>query len=196
MTPDGNLTLIDDVGAVASVGKQFVTVESKSGNTFYLVIDRDDKGNENVHFLNLVDEADLMALLGDEQPIVPKCTCTDKCAIGAINAGCEVCRTNMADCTGKEPEPVKEPVIDTPVEPEPEKKSGSPVLIIVLLLAIIGGGAFYWFKLRDPKPDNHGDDDLDDYDFGQDDEDVEETELDDGEDMSEYDDEIKETDEL
>ena len=64
LTPDGNLSLIDDLGG-ASSGKQFITVETKGGNVFYLIIDRDDEGAQTVHFLNQVDEADLLALMED-----------------------------------------------------------------------------------------------------------------------------------
>ena len=39
---------------------------SGSGNTFYLVIDRNAKGQQTVHFMNLVDEADLLSLMEDE----------------------------------------------------------------------------------------------------------------------------------
>ena len=66
LTPDGNLTLVDDIGSTTGTGQQFITLVTKSGNTFYLVIDRDDDGNENVHFMNLVDEADLFALLDED----------------------------------------------------------------------------------------------------------------------------------
>ena len=52
LTPDGNLTLIDDIGSTTQSGKQFITVETKTGNIFYLIIDRDDEGKETVHFLN------------------------------------------------------------------------------------------------------------------------------------------------
>ena len=66
LTPDGNLTLVDDYGPVAGVGQQFLTMVSKNGNYFYMVIDRNDKGEENVHLLNLVDERDLMDLMAKD----------------------------------------------------------------------------------------------------------------------------------
>ena len=52
LTPDGNLSLIDDIGSSTRSGKQFITVETRNGNVFYLIIDRDDGGEETVHFLN------------------------------------------------------------------------------------------------------------------------------------------------
>lgn len=67
LTPNGNLTLVDDIGSQVGQGRQFITLVTKSGNYFYLIIDRNDKGEENVHFLNLVDEEDLFALMDEKQ---------------------------------------------------------------------------------------------------------------------------------
>ena len=68
LTPEGNLTMVDDYHTSYSdgSGQQFITLVSKSGNTFYLVIDRNDKGENTVHFMNLVDEVDLLSLMEDE----------------------------------------------------------------------------------------------------------------------------------
>ncbi|MBS7161397.1 MAG: DUF4366 domain-containing protein [Faecalibacterium prausnitzii] len=68
LTPEGNLTLVDDYHTNYSdgSGQQFITLVSKSGNTFYLVIDRNSKGAQTVHFMNLVDEGDLLALMEEE----------------------------------------------------------------------------------------------------------------------------------
>ena len=68
LTPEGNLTLVDDYHTNSSdgSGQQFITLVSKSGATFYLVIDRNAKGQQTVHFMNLVDEADLLALMEED----------------------------------------------------------------------------------------------------------------------------------
>ena len=151
LTPDGNLTLIDDIGSSAASGKQFITVETKTGNVFYLIIDRDDEGEQTVHFLNQVDETDLLALMEDGEtaaaPIV--CSCTDKCAAGEVNTSCELCMTNMSECAGKETEPV-EP--SEPEEPADEKSGGAGAIVVVLLIVAAGGGAaFYFFVLKSKK---------------------------------------------
>ena len=64
LTPDGNMSLVDDV---ATGTKQFLTLTTRSGNFYYLIIDRDKDGNENVHFLNQVDERDLISLMDEDE---------------------------------------------------------------------------------------------------------------------------------
>ena len=193
-TPTGNMTLIDDFFQIEAEAtenspqrdKQFITLESKNGNIFYLVIDRNGD-QENVYFMNLVDEADLMALIEENEDgtQAPVCSCTDKCAVGAIKTDCEICRTNMSECVGKEPVVETEPTESIEDEPA-EEPSVNFMPVLILLIAGAGGGAFYWFKIRKPKDKTAGNSDLDDYDFGQDDDDYdEETELDDADLMAE-----------
>ncbi len=180
LTPEGNAALVDDFGG----NKQLITVTTKAGNYFYILIDRANEDKETaVHFLNQVDEADLMALMEDGQsaekpPVV--CNCTEKCEAGAVNTKCEVCSTDMTGCTGKEAEP------ETPAEPaEPEKKesAGLNPVVLLLVLAVMGGAAFTYFKFIKGKANHKNSSNPDDYDYedGEELPDEEEIELEDEE---------------
>ena len=168
LTPDGNLTLVDDYDEAHAdgSGKQFITLVTKAGNTFYLIIDRDDEGEQTVHFLNLVDEADLLALMDED---------------------------TAAKYTKPEPEvqppaETQEPEDgdgeDKPDEEKPAPKV-NPLPALLLVLALLGGGGFFAYtkffkgggKKEQAKPDPDADylDDDEDYglpeDIGADDED-------------------------
>ena len=158
LTPEGNATLVDDYYG----DKQLITVTTKAGNYFYILIDRANEDKETaVHFLNQVDEADLMALMEDgqtdEKPAA--CTCAEKCQAGAVNTACPICAVNMSECAGKAPEVEPEP------ELEPEESGSNGALVLILLLAALGGGAFAYIKFIKPKQGAKVSADPDDYEF-------------------------------
>ena len=176
LTPDGNMNLVDDYGSIEAGGKQFITVTTKAGNFFYIIIDRDDQGDETVHFLNLVDEADLLALMDDEE--VEKYMEST-----GMTAPAEEVQTPVVE------EPVQEE--PTEVEEEPEKKptNVNGIMAIVLVIAIGGIGGLLYFKSTKgkkskpsgPDPDEDYSEDIDfldddDEDYGIDDEDIAEEE--------------------
>ena len=124
LTPEGNLTVVDDYQTTFSDGtaQQFITLVSKSGAYFYLIIDRAADGDQTAHFLNMVDEADLIALMDEEDIPEPE----------------------PEPAPAPETEPLPEP------EPEPEKEDGAGKFVLVLLvLAGIAGGAYFWLKMRE-----------------------------------------------
>lgn len=177
LTPDGNLTLVDDVGSPTGEGKQFITMVTRSGNYFYLVIDRDEKGNENVHFLNQVDESDLFSLMDEDEAAAMK----EKLA--AQEAEKQQGQQTVMPTETPDTEKDKEP------EPEPEQKSKAPYAIgLILLLGICGvGGAFFFMKNKKqqtaatdrPDPDADYREDDDGYDIpeeAEDEEDYDESE--------------------
>ena len=158
LTPEGNATLVDDFYG----DKQLITVTTKAGNYFYILIDRANEDAETaVHFLNMVDEEDLLALMEDgetqEEPAV--CNCAEKCQAGAVNTSCPVCSVNMSECAGVEPEAEPEP------EPEEESGGGGALALVLVLLVLGGGGAFAYIKFIKPKQAAKASADPDDYDF-------------------------------
>ena len=161
LTPDGNLEIVDDI---VHEDKQFITVKSRSGAEFYIVIDR-SRDSDNVYFLNQVDDVDLFALLEEDSAV--SCSCKEKCAVGAVNSDCIVCRIDMKSCKGKASEVKSEPISDS--EPvKTEKKQN--ILPVILIIGVIGGGAVIGFlKLKknkpksSPAPDFDDDNDADDF---------------------------------
>lgn len=155
LTPDGNLTLVDDEGNTSGVGKQFITAVTKNGNYFYIIIDRDDKGAQTVHFLNQVDEADLLKLMDEKE---------------------------VAEHTKPEETPTPKPEATDPIpeveKPVPEEKPRVNVLpAVAALFALLGGGGFFAFKkiqekkkekeAAKPDPDADYVDDEEDYGYSE-----------------------------
>ena len=139
LTPEGNLTLVDDYHTNYSdgSGQQFITLVSKSGATFYLVIDRNAKGQQTVHFMNLVDEADLLALMEED-------------AADAYTAEKEAAAQAEQDRLKAEEEAKKaaEEAAATAEPPKENKitKYAGAFLGIVALIALAAGGGFYFYR--------------------------------------------------
>ena len=146
----GNMKTVDLLYSKAT-NKQFITVQTRKGETYYLVIDYDkplDKDGEQyeTYFLNLVDDRDLFGVVSkDEQP-TPEPTATPT------------------------PKPTAEP------KPEAERTTDSTAMMaLVLLVVLIAGGAAAFVvlgKKRDAQPryNTELDDDDDEEEIGEDNE--------------------------
>ena len=138
LTPEGNMTLVDDIGEEEDKSsQQFITLVSKSGATFYLVIDRNAKGQQTVHFMNLVDETDLLALMEED-------------AADAYTAEKEAAAQAEQDRLKAEEEAKKtaeEAAASGTEQPKENKvtRIASGFLGVVVLIALAAGGGFYFF---------------------------------------------------
>ena len=145
LTPEGNLTLVDDYYTNYSdgSGQQFITLVSKLGATFYLVIDRNAKGQQTVHFMNLVDEADLLALMEEEDA-------------EAYNAEKEAAKQAELDKLKAEEEAKKaaeeaEKAADAPKENKVTKYAAGFLGVVALIALVAGGGAYFFIQQKNKK---------------------------------------------
>ena len=145
LTPEGNLTLVDDYHTDYSdgSGQQFITLVSKSGNTFYLVIDRNAKGQQTVHFMNLVDESDLLALMEDED--ADAYTAEKEAAAQA-----ELERKQAEEDAKKAEEEAAASGTEQPKENKITKYAAT-FLGVIALVALAAGSGFYVFMKQKQK---------------------------------------------
>ncbi len=138
----GNGQLLDDISNDET--KQFLTVQTKNGNTFFMVIDR-SRNSENVYMLSLIDENDLAEFLGEDETELDE----EKPAVAVE-------------------EPRLEPVQEEP-RTEPEKGGmGMGAVLTMILLGAGSIGAYYYFKIWKPKREEEEaeSEDLEFYDGG------------------------------
>ncbi len=181
LTPEGNLTLVDDYHTDYSdgSGQQFITLVSKSGATFYLVIDRNAKGQQTVHFMNLVDEADLLALMEED-------------AADAYTAEKEAAAQAEQDKLKAEEEAKKaaeEAAASGEEQPKENKvtKIASGFLGVVVLIALAAGGGYLYIKMKGVKPASKKNQPDPDADYHDEDEDTLQLPEDDGDEDEEVD---------
>lgn len=112
--------------------KEFFTVKTKGGNTFFLVIDR-ARNSENVYMLSMIDEYDLQEFLDDEE-----------------RNGKQEEETPAVVLPETKPEPTPDVEIE---EPKEESSGGmNKILLLVFVAALGGAGAFFYFYIYKPKP--------------------------------------------
>lgn len=148
---NGNMKTLDLLYSKAT-NKQFISVQTKQGETYYIVIDYDkpidaESDLYETYFLNLVDDYDLLSVLGNQATAEPSATPVPTLA------------------------PTPTPTPKPTAAPEGEKKDGEHAMLALLLILtlLIGGGAAALVFLK--KKDRPGRmPDIDDLDFDDDDE--------------------------
>ena len=153
---DGNMQTLDMLYSAAT-NKQFITVQTRAGETYFLIIDYDkpiDEENEiyETYFLNLVDDHDLLSVIEDES-LIP---------------------TPTPQIVYVTPEPTEAPrATPIPIADDDETDMGAMALLLVGVAAI-GGAGLWFFKSRKKDKASDALPDYDEYEFEEDEDSEEE----------------------
>lgn len=141
---DGNATLIKHEKIIYdSEEMQFIAVTTKDGNVFYILINYSADGDEdNVFFLNKVDDFDLYSLLyagNESEEGKNPAEQAEKYADAAVDGNIKTVNSNNAEETTAETENSEE--ISSKKQTSP-MNSNMLILIGVGALAVVGGALF------------------------------------------------------
>lgn len=149
LTPDGTGTVLDS--ATEDDGKQFYTITTPAGHTFYLIIDG-QRGSQNVYFLDAVQEKYLLALAeADEQDVT-----------GVTGETAEKPQAEAAPESTTELE-AGQPDVEKPAVATQSSRIGMIMILVVVALAVSGVG--YYFKIVKPKKALDDADDFNEIEF-------------------------------
>lgn len=154
--PQGNGFLLEDV-LDENVNRQFLTIQSKNGNTFYIVVDKDSEGRDNVYFMNLVDEYDLMAF-ADKFPSEDKDGSKKKAEVSIDKNEEMSTNAENEDIEADDEQPL-------PVKKSTGTASKNLLVPAIGIFALVGGAALYFFKFKGASAKNDKKNDFNDDDF-------------------------------
>lgn len=143
----GNGQLVDD--KTDDDTKQFLTIRTKKGNTFFLVLDR-SSNTENVYMLSMIDENDLAEFIEETET---------ESELGQM-AQVVIPETEITPVEA-DPEP------ETELQEESEATNRDPMLMGALALAGVFAAAFFYKVVKGKKEGEDSEaEDLEFYDGG------------------------------
>ena len=145
---EGNMQTLDMLYS-ASTNKQFITVQTRAGETYYMIIDYDkpiDAENDiyETYFLNLVDDRDLMSVVSED----------------------EIQPTPTPQIVYVTPEPTQIPQQTTPIVVEDDGlEEMLPTILLIGGVAAIGSAIFWMMKKKKEDAARNVPDFDDEYEF-------------------------------